>query len=70
MLAEGLLGVQAYAGVTPRLDRVVTQTVSRRGDTGWIPGHVRFVVGKVVLGQTSVINLAPPPGQYHSTSAP
>ena len=60
MLAEGLLGLQACAGVTsltrPRHDSDGQSPASHRADRGWIPGHVRFVVGKVVLGQISLIN--------------
>ena len=65
MLAEGLLGLQIYAGVNtstrPRHDPDGQSPASHCADTGWIPGHVRLVVGKVVLGQISVVNLVLPP---------
>ena len=35
----------------PRRDSDGQSPSSHRGDTGWIPGHVRFIVGKMVLGQ-------------------
>ena len=71
MLAEGFAWPPGiWRGKTPRLDGVMTQTVSGRphcADTGWILGHVRYVVGKVALGQISLINPLTPNDPYRGS---